>query len=125
MLSYSKSLAVSLASVLVTACGGGGSVNDGTTPLAISPAKLEATSPGCRSSLRGPEVIVTGGVAPYTIHNPFKDWIILSTPVVRRGGETFRIDIVGGACLDNIVLKITDSDATSVELTVSHQPTTN
>ena len=114
-----------LGALSLSACGGGGSESDGTVPLALSPAKIDVSSPGCASAVRGPEVKVAGGDPPYFIHNPFPHLITLSTNVVQRAGETFRVDLVGGTCLTDITLQVTDRDANSIDFVLNYTPTTS
>jgi hypothetical protein len=102
-------------------CGGGGSVNDGTVPLQLSPDKVDVFSDSCSGPIRGPEVLVTGGVPPITIHNPFPQYIRLSTTALRESGETFRVDMIGGACLTDVPIQITDADANTLNLVVNFQ----
>lgn len=109
----------------LTACGGGGSESDGTVSLALSPAKIEASSPLCRDSANGLDVRISGGVAPYSIHNPVPEWIGLSTTLVQHSGQSFRVSLVGGACLADIPLQVTDRDANTVEFIVSHKASTS
>ncbi len=105
--------------VAIAGCGGGGSVNDGTVPLQLSPGKVDIYSESCRGPVRGPEVLVTGGVPPFTIHNPYPNYIRLSATALRESGETFRVDMIGGACLMDVPIQITDGDANAVSLVVN------
>jgi len=107
--------------VATSGCGGGGSVNDGTVQLQLSPAKVDIYSESCGGPVLGPEVLVTGGVPPFIIHNPYPEFINLSATTLRNSGETFRVNMVGGACLTDIPLQITDADAHSVILVVNFQ----
>lgn len=104
--------------VAVAGCGGGGSVNDGTVPLQLSPEKVEIRSEACMGPVRGPEVMVTGGVPPFTIHNPYPNHIRLSETALRESGESFRIDILGGACLTKVPVQVTDADANTVSFVI-------
>lgn len=104
--------------VATAGCGGGGSVNDGTVPLQLSPDKAEITSESCRGPVRGPDVMVTGGVPPFTIHNPYPNHISLSATSLRESGESFRIDLLGGACLSKVPVQVTDADANTVSFVV-------
>lgn len=107
--------------LLLAGCGGGGSEGDGTVPLALSPSKIDASSAGCAISIRGPDVKVSGGVPPYSIHNPLPEWVALSTSWVPNAGGSFRVDLVGGACVSEIPLRVTDRDANSVDFIVNYK----
>lgn len=112
-------LALGLCLAVATAgCGGGGSVNDGTVPLQLSPDRVEISSESCRGPIRGPEVMVTGGVPPFTIHNPYPAYIRLSETSLRESGESFRIDLLGGACLTKVPVQVTDADANTVSFVI-------
>lgn len=104
----------------LTACGGGGSVGDGTVPLEVTPGEITISdeASGCPGLVRGIDVMVIGGSSPYTIHNPIPQAIVLSTYRVDRAGESFHFDALGG-CLDNIPLTVTDADANSVDFVIN------
>lgn len=116
---WKLALAVPMVSLLAS-CGGGGSVNDGTVPLEVSPSEVTVTdgAQGCPSFVRGIDVMVAGGDAPYTIHNPIPQAIVLSTSRVDRAGHSFHVDLLGG-CLDNIPLVVTDDDGNSVDFVIN------
>ena len=117
-------ISVSVATALA-ACGGGGSVDDGTVELTATPATISLTSTECAGSGAGPQVMVFGGVEPYSIHNPVPNHIRLSTHFIRNAGESVDVFVVGGACLDAIPLTITDSDANTVTVTITHTDSGN
>jgi hypothetical protein len=95
-------------------------VNDGTVPLAVTPATIaikDATQ-GCPGASSGVDVMIVGGDGPFTIHNPLPQSIALSTLRVDRSGQSFRVAGLGG-CLDAIPLTVTDADANRVDFVIS------
>ncbi|MDO9253363.1 MAG: hypothetical protein Q7U48_17660 [Hydrogenophaga sp.] len=125
MLSKFRFLVVVTVAATLTACGGGGSVDDGTVELTVTPAEVVLTSAGCAGSGVGPKVMVFGGVEPYTIHNPFPAHIRLSSSYVANAGDSFDVTVLGGACLDAIPLTITDGDTNTVTVSITHSSTSN
>ena len=105
---------------VLASCGGGGSVNDGTGELTLKPSTVKVSSSvqGCPGYAQGLNVMVTGGDGPYIIFNPIPQSIALSTTRVAKGGESFRIDVLGG-CLDSVPLTVTDSDGNTADFVVS------
>ena len=110
--------AVGVAGALAS-CGGGGSVDDGTVKLNATPQEIVFTSPECAGSgeLR---VMVSGGVEPYSIFNPLPSAIRLSSSFIKEAGDYFTVFVRAGACMDEIPLTITDSDANTVTVTITH-----
>lgn len=122
MLRVFKGFAVSTCCVAgLVACGGGGSVDDGTVPLSVTPKEIVLRSAHCQGSGTGPRIMISGGVEPYTIHNPFPEWILLSSTYVDQAGDTVQVSVRGGACLDTVPLTVTDADANTVEFTFTHE----
>jgi hypothetical protein len=111
--------------VVLSACGGGGSVDDGTVDLTVTPSEIELSSPRCGGSGAGPKLMVYGGVEPYVIHNPIPSRVQLSTTFLRNAGGTIDVFIVGGGCLDAIPFTVTDADANTVTFTISHVDSSN
>ncbi|MBV2217487.1 MAG: hypothetical protein KUL84_09940 [Diaphorobacter sp.] len=103
-------LVLSCAAVFtLSGCGGGGSMDDGQTPLSVSPETVTLTSSTdvCLPAA-GPTVFALGGTAPYSLRNPLPDAIGLSSDTIARSGEGVTITFKGG-CMQAIPIVIIDS----------------
>ncbi len=105
---------------LLSGCGGGGSMSDGLTPLAMSPSEIkEVTADKTCPATAGAVVYMAGGTLPLTLRNPAPDRIALSTTYVTRFDQGVSIDFKGG-CLDNLPVTVIDSAGLSAFISVSY-----
>jgi len=105
---------------LLVACGGGGAEGDGTVPLALSSNEVSLQSPGCQAVSDRVWIKVTGGVAPYVIHNPLPSRIGVEPQRVLKAGDSFSVRTVSPGCFTNMNLTVTDQDANTVSLVMVH-----
>jgi hypothetical protein len=109
-------------SIFLLACGGGGNVNDGQTPLRTTPAEitLQSTLDFCPPAANGTIIYIFGGSAPYSLRNPVPDALQLSTNTISGAGDGFKIDFKGG-CLETIPVIVVDSNGATTEVKVSYK----
>jgi hypothetical protein len=118
-----RSIFVLLTCTCLLSCGGGGSVDDGTTALRVLPSTVTVTGgaiPVCAVG-QGPEVFVFGGVPPYSIRNSVPTYVSLDKTVVGQSGEGAKLTFTGG-CLDNALIIFVDKRGLEVAVTVSNRP---
>jgi hypothetical protein len=118
-----KSIFILLVSMLLLSCGGGGSVDDGTTPLRVQPATITVrggTAPICATG-QGPEIFVFGGVPPYTVRNTVPRSLSLDKTVVGQSGESTALTFLGG-CLENVAVIFVDKRGLEVVVSVTNSP---
>ena len=115
-----RNLAIAAATAALVSCGGGGSVDDGTVDLTVTPSNVDISSSNCRGVGAAVRVMIYGGVEPYTIHNPVPNHIQLSRTFVEDSGDSVDIFLLGKGCLDAIPFTITDADANTTTFSVTH-----
>ena len=104
----------------LSGCGGGGSMDDGQTPLSVSPDSVTLTSStGVCLPAVGPKVFALGGTAPYSLRNPLPDAIGLSSDTIARSGEGVTISFKGG-CMQSIPIVFIDSIGNTATLEVNY-----
>lgn len=109
---------------LVTACGGGGgSLNDGLTPLRTEgqSVTLQSATASCPPAASGVTLYVFGGVAPYTLRNTVPDQVGLSNNSIGSAGEGVSVRFLGG-CLTSVPLVVVDKNGTTVSVPLSYLP---
>jgi hypothetical protein len=113
---------VSLVAVL-SACGGGGDIEDGSQPLSVSATSVEVTGPsaGICASGTGPIIYVYGGVWPYTLRNPYPEGLVLGTQRIEGPGQGTRLSFTG-ACFTTLALLIIDQSGKSISVSVTNRP---
>lgn len=114
------------AACLVTACGGGGgSINDGQTPLRTEGQSitLQSATTSCPPASAGVTIFVFGGVAPYTLRNTVPQQVSLSTESIGSAGEGVVVKFLGG-CLTNIPLVFVDKNGSTVSVPLNYLPAT-
>ena len=109
----------------VASCGGGGSLDDGQTPLRTEPQIVTLQSPtvACRPS-DGVTVYIFGGVPPYSFRNTVPDAVSLSTGSVGSAGEGVHIRFLGG-CLTTVPLVVVDRSGATASVQLNYLPATN
>lgn len=109
---------------LLAACGGGGSLDDGQTPLRTDAKEVTLTSPTatCPPAPGGVIVYVFGGVAPYSLRNPLPEQVVLDKQSVANAGEGVRVTFAGG-CLQSIPLTFVDKIGSTVSVSLTYLAT--
>jgi hypothetical protein len=105
---------------VLSACGGGGSLNDGQESLKVNPSTVVVSGPvgSCYSGL-GPTVFVFGGNAPYTLRNSLPIGLFVDKTVLRQPGEGVTLSF-NGTCFDTLPLIVTDNEGVSASVTISN-----
>jgi len=117
------SLTVSV-TALLHACGGGGGINDGQTPLRVEPqvVTLQSGTANCLPA-DGPTVFVFGGVPPYTVRNTVPNQVSVSATSINKGGEGTKVRFLGG-CLQSLPLVVVDDVGTTTTIGLNYLPAT-
>jgi len=119
-------LVAAAACAVLSGCGGGGSLDDGQSPLRVEPGQItlqSATSscpPAPGSSVT---VFALGGVAPYSLRNPLPSQVSLDKDSIANTGEGVKVTFTGG-CMATIPLVFIDKigNTTSVSMTYAALP---
>lgn len=113
-----KLLTVSVLSLALASCGGGGDVAGDNEEFSTSPDEWSIKSSGCAG---GSQVVVSivGGTPPYRIHNPLPRGLQLDRTEVTGKDPKFRITTLGG-CMETVPVLVLDyhSRSTSIDITV-------
>lgn len=120
----------SLAMLTLAACGGADDDESGsatafaTVPTAVS---FTGTALGDPTLCGGgtSQIIVVGGVAPYSVKTTFPDNIKLSTGTVGDKGGSVTITVLPGACLDPGSVVVTDALGKVVTVSVTSKLTSS
>jgi hypothetical protein len=113
---------VMVASAVVAGCGGNPESSGASTPFNVVPDAITLTGPDantCGFGLFNQLVFVYGGAGPYKIDNTLPDFIVLNPPRLDKSGQSFQITVLGGACLTDIPIVITDQTGKQVTLTIT------
>ena len=115
---FSRVMTISILSISVVACGGGGDVAGDTEEFFTNPDEWKVASLGCGG---GAQVVVTivGGTPPYRVHNPFPRGLQLDRTEVSGKDPKFLITTLGG-CMETVPVLVLDyhSRTTEIEITV-------
>lgn len=121
-----KTTTALLACVSVVACGGGGDDNAGSlTALSVAPSELTVTgaanSCDTGTSAVGAQavIMVSGGAAPYHIHNSFPSAISIDKTTVDSRNGTFTVTFQG-MCVDPATVVVTDANDRQATLTLTN-----
>lgn len=117
---FLPSLAI-VCTLALPGCGGGGSLGDGQTPLAVVPEEVVLTSrtDSCPPAL-GPTFYMVGGTPPFTLRNPLPQSLALDRMRVTRMDEGVVLSFKGG-CLDTIALTVIDDTGATRQIPVSYR----
>lgn len=111
---------------LLAACGGGGSLDDGQTPLRTEgqSVTLQSATTSCPAVATGVTVFVFGGTPPYTLRNTVPQQVALSTTSIGNAGEGVSLRFLGG-CLTNVPLVVVDKIGATVSVPLNYLPASN
>lgn len=107
---------------VLAACGGGGDDNAGSlTEFSVSPNEVTVTNDASCASAAGTQavILVSGGAAPYHVHNSFPTAISIDKTTVDSRGGTFTVTFQG-PCVDPATVVVTDANGRQATLTLTN-----
>lgn len=117
--------AATLMSLALASCGGSSDDEAGSpTAFATIPTAVSftgASGTGCAGGTA--DIVVVGGVAPYSVKTTFPDIISFNTTTVGNRGGSFTMTVAPGTCLNPGNVIVTDKLDHSVTVTVTSKLT--
>lgn len=105
----------------LSACGGGGDLENGVTALTVSPSTTTITSSGstCPPTDAG-TYFIYGGNSPYTVQNSLPAFMTISTSRVNDVGGSFSVKLLGG-CMAPGIINVTDAMGRLTTVSITYQ----
>jgi hypothetical protein len=114
-------LSAAMICTALSACGGGGDLENGVTALTVSPSTttLTSSSTTCPPADAG-TYFIYGGTSPYTIQNALPAFMTVSTSRVSDVGGGFSVKLLGG-CMSPGVINVTDAMGRLTTVSITYQ----